>query len=280
LTRIVPGRARVVREIRSAGALPARLRAPVTARGPWLTAVLNHGAAHRPHARPVAVVVEASPQDPPAALALLELRRRGIGTVVTLLGQDVSPLPGGRPTARLLAADEAAAERLAVGVLDLLRALRGPWSLRLAGLPLGDPVSRHLAARLPTAMLANLRSRRLVDELAGTAEARLERSRDPRALERWLPQLLAREPGRRAREFLRAAARLHAAIGRLEVAVVADDDGCVRAGLLTLLDPAEPPPFHRWPWWGFSAEGGVRTEMGAPLVSLTVPDGRRVLSQR
>jgi hypothetical protein len=37
----------------------AALRAPVPARGPWLTAVLNAGAAHRFSGRPVAVVVEA-----------------------------------------------------------------------------------------------------------------------------------------------------------------------------------------------------------------------------
>lgn len=69
------------------------------------------------------------------------------------------------------------------------------------------------------------------------------RSRDPRVLERWLPALLAgAEP--RSRAFLRAAARLHAAIGELEVAVVAED-GILHAGLLTLVDGDD-----RWPWWG------------------------------
>ena len=46
-------------------------------------------------------------------------------------------------------------------------------------------------------------------------------------------------PDPRAREFLRAAARLHAAIGQLEVAVVPDGDG-PRAALLTLVDGAGP----------------------------------------
>ncbi len=65
--------------------------------------------------------------------------------------------------------------------------------------------------------------------------------------------------------FLRAAARLHASIGRLEVAVVTDGDA-LRAGLLTLVDGED-----RWPWWGHSSIGGLGTSMGVPLVSLTVP---------
>ena len=56
-TRIAVGRARVAREVRAAAPLMADLRAPVTARGPWLTAVLNAGAARRGGGRPVAVVV-------------------------------------------------------------------------------------------------------------------------------------------------------------------------------------------------------------------------------
>jgi hypothetical protein len=57
--------------------------------------------------------------------------------------------------------------------------------------------------------------------------------------------------------FVRAAARLHAAIGQLEVAAA---DGHV---LLTLVDGDD-----RWPWW---TSGDAVTGMGAPLVSLTVP---------
>jgi hypothetical protein len=127
-------------------------------------------------------------------------------------------------------------------------------------------------------MLANTRSRLLVDDLDGAARSggRLERSRDPRVLERLLPAVLARLPGGREREFLRAAGRLSVVGGRLEVAVLADGDR-VRAALLTLLDPAQPAPFDRWPWWGFSDVGGLRTEMGAPVVGLTVPDGRRAV---
>jgi hypothetical protein len=241
----------------------AALRAPVTARAPWLTAVLNQGATARPRARPVAVVVEAHRQGRPEAVAFLELRRRGLTTVVSMLGAATGPLPGGRPTARLLARDEDGANRLADGVLELLCRLRRPWSMELAGLPLGDPTTRALSARLPTAVLANVRSARLVDELDELGGTSVLRSRDPRDLERWLPDFLAAAAGPRAGTFLRAAARLHAAIGQLEVAVVVDGDD-LRAGLMTLVDGDD-----RWPWWG-SGEG-VRTEMGTPLVGLTVP---------
>ncbi len=261
-TRVAVGRSRVVREVRAAAPLMAALRAPVTARGPWLTAVLNAGAASWPRARPVAVVVEAHRQGRPEAAAFLSLRRRGLTTVVTMLGGGTEPLPGGRPSARLLARDEEAAGRLADGVHDLLATLRRPWSLELAGLPLGDPTSRLLAARLPTSVLGNVRSARLVDELDGLGPAPVLRSRDPRVLERWLPALLTAADAR-ARAFLRAAARLHAAIDELELAVVADGD-TLRAGLLTLVDGED-----RWPWWGTGV--GTRTEMGAPLVGLTAP---------
>lgn len=264
-TRVAVGRARVVREVRAAAPLMTRLRTPVTARGPWLTAVLNEGAARRPRARPIAVVVEAHAQGRPEAVAFLELRRRGLLTTVSVLGGGLAPLPGGRPTGRLPAGDPSAAELLAVGMIGLLGTLPGRVTMRLTGLPLGDPTVRALAARLPSAVTGNERSARLVDRLEAVGDAR--RSCDPAVLERWLPALLAAAPPR-SRRFLRAAARLHAAIGELEVAVVADR-GSLRAGLLTLVDGDE-----RWPWWGTTSIGGLATEMGAPLVSLSVPARR------
>jgi hypothetical protein len=257
-TRVAVGRARVVREVRAAGPLMAALRAPVPARGPWLTAVLNAGAAHRFSGRPVAVVVEAHRQGRPDAAAFLHLRRRGPATVVTMLGSGSAP-PGG-PTARLLARDEEMAGLLAAGILDLLHSLRRPRQLRLAGLPLGDPTARALAARLPDAVIATSRTQRLVDDLDGAS-----RSRDPGALERSLPALTAREPDSRARELLRAGARLHAAIGQVELAVVGDPI-TPRAALLTLVDGG-----NRWPWWGFGDGAPLRTELGFPAVSLTAP---------
>ena len=54
-TRVAVGRARVVREIRAAAPLMAALRAPVAARGPWLTAVLNASGTARFSGRPVYV---------------------------------------------------------------------------------------------------------------------------------------------------------------------------------------------------------------------------------
>src|SRR4051812_40570608 len=216
------------------------LRAPVPAGGPWLTAVLNAGAAHRFSGRPVAVVVEAHRQGRPDAVAFLLLRRRGPVATVSVLGTDQAP-PGG-PSARLLARDEEMAGLLAAGVADLLRSLHRPRQLRLAGLPLGDPTARALAARLPDGVLATGRTYALLDDLDEVGP--VVRSRDPRALERWLPGLLAREPDRRAGEFLRAAARLHAAIGQLEGAVVADR-GEPRAAPLTPVDGTRRPP-----WWG------------------------------
>jgi hypothetical protein len=256
--RTVAGRARVVREVRASAALAERLRAPVTARAPWLTAVLNDLAARRAFVRPVAVVVDDVPGEVPAAVAFLSVRP-GVRSVVGMLTGAAGSVPGGRPPARLLARDAAAAEALADGIVSLLAARRGPWRLDLAGLPLGDPTLRALAARLPMATLANERSVRLVDELPDA-----ERTTDPREVDRLLP------PG--SSDFARAAVRLHAALGAVEVAV----DRSAGGGLVTLLDGAD-----RWPWWG-SAPAGLRTEMGAPLVRLTAAgwSGRRDLGGR
>ena len=258
-TRIAVGRAHVVREVRAAGPLMAALGAPVTARGPWLSAVLNAGSARRFSGRPVAVVVEAHRQGRPDAAAFLHLRRRGPATVVTLLGARTAPLPTGSPPFRLLARDEEMAGLLATGIHDLLRSLRRPRELRLTGLPLGDPTARQLAARLPDGVIGTARSQRLVDDLDDLGP--VTRTRDPRELDRWLPTLTIHEPDRRVRDFLRATARLHAAIGQLELAVVPD-----RAFLLTLLDGAQ-----RWPWWGSRDGAPLRTELGAPAVGLAAP---------
>ena len=271
-TRVAEGRARVVREVRAAAPLMAALRAPIPARGPWLTAVLNESAAHRFDGRPVAVVVEAHAQGRPEAVAFLRLRRHGTATVVSLLGADTPPLPAGRPPGRIYARDPAAAALLADGIRGLLGSLRGPWALHLTGLPMGDPTLRELAARLPTAWTRTLRSPLLLDALDSAGP--VVRSRDPRALERELPALLERTGGRRERDFLRATARLHAAIGRLEVAVVRDGDRPT-AALLTLVDGTD-----RWPWWGFGPDGALPTQLGAALVELTVPPSWRTMSIR
>jgi hypothetical protein len=262
-TRVAHGRARVVREIRAAAPLMAQLRAPVTARGPWLTAVLNASAATRFSGRPVAVVVEEHPQGRPEAAAFLQVRRRGPLTVVTVLGDGLAP--PGAPGARLLARDDDAAGLLAAGIADLLRSLRRPRQLRLAGLPLGDPTARQLKGRFSDALIATIRTHALVDELDELGP--VVRSRDPRVLERWLPDLLAGQDDARSRTFLRASARLHAAIGQLEVAVVPAADR-PRAALLTLVDGSA-----RRPWWGTAGGGPLTTALGSPSVTFTAPAG-------
>lgn len=261
--RIAVGRARVAREVRAAAALMADLRAPVTARAPWLTAVLNAEAASGGSGRPVAVVVGPSAPERPDAVAFLTIRRRGPVAVVRVLGDGVGPLPGGLPPSRLLARDPAAAELLAEGICRLLGTVRGLRRLRLTGLPLGDPTARALSARLPDGSIGSARSTATVDDLDGVGE--VLRGRDPRELERWLPALLARVPVRRDREFLRACARLHAAIGEVELAVVPGAQG-PRAALLTLVEGEA-----RLPWWGWTEVGGLGAAMGAPVVTLTDP---------
>ncbi len=257
-TRVAVGRDRVVQEVRAATPLARRLTAPVTVRAPWLTAVLDVQAAWRRAGRPVAVVVGTAGQLPSAA-AFLQLRHSGLTTAVTMLGNGV-PVPPGAPPARLLAVDDDASAALAEGVLELLGGLRGPWTLHLAGLPLGDPTARRLAARFPMARMANERTTALVDGLDDVGP--VTRSSDPRALERVLPELLAQAPDAGARAFLRAAARLHAAAGRLEVAVPVDRSGA----LLTLLDGPD-----RRPWWATPDLAGMRSERGAPAAAVTVP---------
>ena len=260
VVRHAVGRDQVARELRAAAPLMADLAAPVTARAPWLTSVLDAGRARRFGGRPVAVVVEGDHGGRPDAVAFLHLRRRGIATDVTLLGDGTGPVPGGRPPARLLARDEDAAAVLAEGVEHLLGTLRGTWLLRLAGLPMGDPTARHLAARFLDGRIGNVRSQGLVDTLDGD---RVIRSTDPRVLEEELSFLLGHLPQPTGRAFLRAAARLHAAIGQVEVAVRAEP----RAVLLTLLDGTD-----RWPWVAATDDGaGLPTALGAPLVALTVP---------
>jgi hypothetical protein len=279
--RVADGRSCVIREIRAAAPLLADLAAPVPARGPWLTAALNTQTA-RPlgRSRPRAVLVE---QHQPGRLdgaALLSFRRRGLGTglatAVTLLGGDVGPLPQGLPPARLYARDDDVARRLAAGVTELLDALRGPWTLRLAGLPLGDPTVRYLAAAMPDSSLSTTRSRRLVDELDTVAEVR--RTRDPAAIDQLIPAVLGRLPERQ-RAFVRAAIRVHAAIDQLEAAVVPAAGGPA-AVLLTLLDRRPDGTEHRWPWWGSSDVGGLRRELGSPSVALTASAGLTRLARR
>lgn len=256
--RVAVGRERVVRDIRASAALTSRLAAPATARAPWLTAVAHA----TPRARPRAVVVEHSPQGRPAGAALLSWSRRGRTTEVRLLGDGAAPAPPGSAPRRLLAPTPDVAALLADGLVAELAAVRGPWRLSLTGLPLGDPTLAAVAQRLGTGVsFATTRSRALVDGLSDVGP--VTRSRDAAALERWLPRLLEERPAGSARPVVRALARVHAAAGVLEHAVVRSGDH-VLAGLLTLVDGDV-----RRPWWGFSEIGGLAEGPGQPLVSLT-----------
>lgn len=269
VVRVVAGSARVLREIRAAVPLMAALRAPIPARAPWLTSVIHAGeVSGRRRGRPLAVLVEPDPLAGPAAVAFLRVRRDGVRAVVTLLGQESAPLPAGWPTARLYARDDAAAEELAAGIRGLLQTLRRPWALRLSGLPLGCPTAKALADLIPTAAFHSDRSSRVVDDLDDAGP--VHRSTDPRALDLALPALLARLPTGRQRTFLRASARLHAAVGQLELAMPGQR-GAPRTALLTLVDGA-----GRWPWWGFAGGRDLPTRMGSPLVSLTAGSERGV----
>ena len=265
----------MVREVRAAAPLMSDLAVPVTARGPWLTAVLNDGRAPLlARVRPRAVVVGEHPHGGPDGVALLSFRRRGPVAAGTLLGDAAGPVPGGSPSRRLYARDDAAAGRLADGIVDVLDRLRGPWTLRLSGLPLGDAAAGRLAAALATGEVATSRSRRLVDGLDTVGDVR--RGRDLAEVERRLPLLLDRLPPAQ-RTFARAAARLHAAIGRVEVAVLPGPSGPA-AALLTLLDG--PGADVRLPWWGFSDAGGLDRRLGSPVATLTASAGLRGLARR
>jgi hypothetical protein len=274
--RVALGRERVLREISAAASLAGGLRVPLTASAPWLTTVLSVQAAHRrPRLLPAAVVVGSSP-DRPDGIALLALATARPVVTATLVG-DGLPVPGGRPAARLPARDDDAAARLAAGVLGLLTSVRRPWRLRMAGLPPGDPTVRALARLRLDAVVASRRSRRLVDDLDAHAAAtgrRVVRTRDARALDAALPGLLAGVRDRRTRDLVRAAARLHAAAGRVEVAVLTDGVR-QRAALLTLLDGESHE--ERLPWWGRPDVGGLGEEPGAPLVGIAVGGRGRVL---
>ncbi|SDO15474.1 hypothetical protein SAMN05660199_01379 [Klenkia soli] len=265
LTRVVEGPRRVVREIRAAAPLLRELAAPTTVRGPWLAAALHAAPAPVPRVRHRAVVVEAHRQGRPAGLALLssrvEVRRGRPVTVFRLLGDPGPAGPPGVAPRRLPVADPDVAVHLADGVADLLATTRGRWQLHLTGLPLGDPVLAALGARLGTgAVFQTSRSRSLVDSLDTVGP--VLRSTRPADLERWLPTFLDHRPAGARRADLRALARVHAAAGSLEHAVVLDG-GRPRAGLLTVLDGAS-----RRPWWGFGQPGGAATAPGQPWVAL------------
>jgi CelD/BcsL family acetyltransferase involved in cellulose biosynthesis len=139
--RVLTGRAAVATALTSAGGLLTATTAPVCARPEWLLSWLE---VYRT-VEPVAVL--AGPPDDPHGLACLAVWRSGPVRTVTLLGDGASDY------GRLPARDEPAAARLADGIAEILAGIRRPWRLRLAQLPVGDPVAGKLRAMLPGARL-------------------------------------------------------------------------------------------------------------------------------
>lgn len=126
--------------LRAAGTLFDHTAAPFCARSDWLSLWYA-----RSRARPVAVVVERDGTT--VALACLAMHRDGPLRTVTLAGDGPSDY------GRLPARDAEAAHALGDGIAGVLAGLRGPWRLRLAQLPVDDPVARRLSGSLPGARL-------------------------------------------------------------------------------------------------------------------------------
>ena len=263
-TRVAVGRARVVREVRAAAPLMAALRAPVPARGPWLTAVLDAGAA-----RPA----RGAGRSPSSSSRTGRAGRRRVAFLAA------APPRARRRRSRCSGRHRAAAARAAAGpaarratprAAELLAdgdrstcspALRGPWTLRLAGLPLGDPTLAALAR--PAADGGRRQRPQHAGWSTSSTGCRRRRAAHPRpraCVDRWLPA----PAGRRARPARpavparrRAAARRDrpaGARGRPRRAA-----GCGRAA---------HPGRRRRPLAlvGPPRTRGLRTEMGAPLV--------------
>jgi CelD/BcsL family acetyltransferase involved in cellulose biosynthesis len=204
LTRLIGDRPGVLAALRVAEGLFEDTRTPVCARAVWLSTWFET----HPAAQPLAVAVENGGLL--AGLGVFAVTRRGPLRTVTLAG--AGPSDYGRLPVR----DGRAAAALAEGIADLLRAVRRPWRLRLAQLPHGDPVAAALAAALPGARLvpgqgcpqlafgphraldrhmsANARraARQSRSRLARAGVAvRIERARDPDAVRRLLPGVIA-----------------------------------------------------------------------------------------
>lgn len=137
---VVYGRENVEHALRAAEPLLVDTATPFCAQGPWLATWLAAAPA-----RPLAVVAGAP--DAPTGLACLGIRWAGPLRTVILAGDGPSDY------GRLPVRDASAAEALARGVAGVLRGLRGPWRLRLAQLPVADPVALRLRDLLPGARL-------------------------------------------------------------------------------------------------------------------------------
>lgn len=141
--------------------LHAAVRAPVTARRPWLETWARCFTDHEPWI----VCVESLDGRLEGVAPLARRRGRGLTTVVAL-GH------GPSDQVRLAARDPSSATALASAVARALRGIQGPWRLRVEQVPEADPVVGGIAALLPNAAL-------VPGDAAPTL--RLDRGRDPSA---------------------------------------------------------------------------------------------------
>ena len=250
----------VAAALRAGRALLDRSGAPFCAKPMWLSRWYASS-----KARPVAVVVERDGLT--VALACLAIQRTGPLHTVTLAGDGPSDY------GRLPACDVAAAAALSDGILSVLARLWGPWRLRLAQLPLADPVATALRDALPGARLEpaqacpamafgadraperhisakvrrGARRGRTRLEEAGV-EVYVERVRDPVKVRRLLPELVAlhrsrdRALGRRSdldglsrRAFYVDVVRALADAGQLDIWALRLD-GAIGAYFVGVLD--------------------------------------------
>ena len=175
---------------------------PLSARPPWTTTWLRAF----PSARPVTVVAGTGGRVD--GLACLAVTRTGPVRTVTLAGDGPSDY------GRLPARDPAAAAALAEGIAGYLAGLRGPWRLRLAQLPIDDPVAARLAELLPAARVGEGQG---CPQLALAPERTLERhvSASSRRSARQSRDKVTRAGLTQEVEHVRDAARIRALLPEL-----------------------------------------------------------------
>jgi hypothetical protein len=141
VAEVVRGRQAMVALSDEYDRLAARCGAPVSAHSAWALARVDTVSA----ARPFSVVVRSGRGELRAAALLLAFQRGRTG-VVTLAGG------GEGHRVAIPAADDAAADALAAGLLDVIGAGRGgEWELALGPVPRGDRVLAAMQRHVPVA---------------------------------------------------------------------------------------------------------------------------------
>jgi hypothetical protein len=137
---IIRGERDVTAMLEAAGRLVDDPAAPFCTRSLWLSAWYRSF-----RAAPVAVCV--LEDEVPVGMACLAIRRKGPMHTVTLAGHGPSDY------GRLPARDADVAADLAMGIVDLLASLGGPWRIVLDQLPVADPVAMTVFQLLAGARL-------------------------------------------------------------------------------------------------------------------------------